>query len=84
MITGLLGALAVLLRPDAAGAEVLLAAGLLAALLAVSVIARVSTTSAAVVTPAAVDGFAELRVLLRASRPDAAGHRRARAPGSTR
>jgi hypothetical protein len=84
MIAGPLSALLLLVRPDAMGAEVLLAAGLLAAVLAVAVVLRtVSTPSDALRVPA-TSGFATLRVLLRGSDPAAAGHRRARAPGTTR
>ena len=84
MVAGLLSAFALLVRPDAVGAEVLLAAGLLAVALAVAVLRRTTAPAAADAQPAPVDGFADLRVLLGASRPDAAGHRRARAPGRTR
>lgn len=84
MVAGLLSALTLLLRPDAMGAEVVLAAGLLAAVLTVAVVLRtVAAPVGARLLPAAT-GFAELRVLLRVSDPAAAGHRRARAPGSTR
>jgi hypothetical protein len=73
-----------LLRPDAQGAEVLLAAGFLAAALAVLVLLRTASTPIGVLVRPVTAGFAELRVLLRCSDPSAPGHRRARAPGTTR
>ncbi|MGT2424699.1 DUF6412 domain-containing protein [Amnibacterium kyonggiense] len=82
MIVGLLGALVALARPDAVGAELLLAAGLMAVLAVVAVLRSVSAPRTSGVLPAA-HGFAALRVLLRASDPSAEGHRRARAPGTT-
>jgi hypothetical protein len=84
MIAGPLSALLLLVRPEAVGAEALLAAGLLAAVLAVAVMLRAVPAPSALVPIAAGAGFAMLRVLLRASDPAAAGHCRARAPGSTR
>jgi hypothetical protein len=83
-MAGLLSALLVVVRPEAVGAEALLAAGLIAAVVAIAVVLRtVSAPRAAVALPTA-GGFAALRVLLRASDPAAPGHRRARAPGTTR
>lgn len=84
MIAGLLSAFVVLLRPEAVGAEALLTAGLLAAVLAVVVVLRTASPRPVVAIVAGSDGFAVLRVRLRASDPSAAGHRRARAPGATR
>jgi hypothetical protein len=76
--------LLLVVQPEALGAEVLLAAGLLAAVLAIAVVLRtVSAPHLAVPAPAA-NAFSALRVLLRASDPAAAGHRRARAPGTSR
>ena len=83
MILGLLGALLPLLRPEAIGAEALLAAGLLAAVIAVAVVLRAVAAPRTVLPLPAEQGFAALRVLLRASDPSAPGHRRARAPGAT-
>ena len=83
MIAGLLSALLLVVRPEAMGAEALLAAGLLAAVLAVAVVLRTVAAPRSAATQPAVAGFAALRVLLRASDPSAAGHRRARAPGAT-
>ncbi|WP_375406346.1 DUF6412 domain-containing protein [uncultured Amnibacterium sp.] len=80
MIAGLL----LLVRPEAVGAEALLAAGLLAAVLAIAVVLRTVSAPRVVVPIPSATGFATLRVLLRVSDPAAAGHRRARAPGSTR
>lgn len=84
MIAGLLSAFVVLMRPEALGAEALLAAGLLAAVLAVAVVlsAAAAPRTAAMHSPAA--DFPSVRVLLRATSPDAEGHPRARAPGATR
>ncbi|RIX31156.1 DUF6412 domain-containing protein [Amnibacterium setariae] len=84
MIAGLLSAFVVLVQPDAVGAEALLAAGLLTAVLAVAVVLRTLRAPRAVLAAAAADGFADVRVLLRSSDPDAEGHPRARAPGATR
>jgi hypothetical protein len=84
MIAGLLSALVLLARPEAQGAEVLLAAGLLAAALTVAVVLRTASAARVAVPVPAMHGFAVLRVRLRASDPAAAGHRRARAPGTTR
>lgn len=84
MIAGLLSAFVVLVRPEAVGAEALLAAGLLAAALAVAVVLRTASAPLPVTAVAGTEGFAVLRVRLRASDPSAAGHRRARAPGTTR
>ena len=84
MIVGLVGALLQLVRPEAMGAEVLLAAGMLAVALAVAAVLRTATAPKAASPGPATDGFAVLRVRLRASDPSAAGHRRARAPGATR
>ena len=84
MIAGLLSALAVLAGPQAVSAESLLAAGLVTALLAVAVVlsAAAAPRTAAMHAPAA--DFPSVRVLLRATSPDAEGHPRARAPGTTR
>ncbi|GAA2754603.1 DUF6412 domain-containing protein [Amnibacterium kyonggiense] len=82
MIVGLVGALVALARPEAVGAELLLAAGLMAVLAVVAVLRSISAPETGRALPAA-HGFAVLRVLLRASDPSAEGHRRARAPGST-
>lgn len=84
MIAGLLSAFVVLARPEAVGAEALLAAGLLTALLAVAVVLRTAAAPRSATATPVPKGFAVLRVLLRASRPDAEGHRRARAPGTRR
>ena len=84
MIAGLLSAVVLLVRPEAMGAEVLLAAGLLAAALTVAVVLRATSAPSGVRLLPAATGFAELRVLLRVSDPAAAGHRRARAPGARR
>ena len=84
MIAGLLSALAVLLRPEATGAEALLAAGLLAAVLAVAVVLAAAAAPRAAVADAPAADFPSVRVLLRATSPDAAGHPRARAPGTRR
>ena len=84
MIAGLVSALLVLVQPDAVGAEALLAAGALVAALAVVAVLRTIAAPEAVVAPRTRAEAAALRVLLRASDPDAAGHRRARAPGTTR
>ena len=84
MIVGLLGALLQLGRPEAMGAEVLLAAGVLAVALAVAAVLRTATAPEAASPVRARDGFAVVRVRLRASDPSAAGHHRARAPGATR
>ncbi|GAA4738603.1 hypothetical protein GCM10025783_06560 [Amnibacterium soli] len=85
MIAGLLSALAVLAGPQAVSAESLLAAGLVTALLAVVVVLRAASAppSAPSRGSTAAD-FPSLRVLLRATSPDAEGHPRARAPGTTR
>jgi hypothetical protein len=82
VIVGLLGALLALARPDAVGAELLLAAGLMAVLAVVAVLRSVSAPRTLLAPPTG-DGFAVLRVLLRASDPSAEGHRRARAPGTS-
>jgi hypothetical protein len=79
-----LGGLLLVLRPEAVGAELLLAAGLVAVVFAVVALLRALHAPVGAVPPANISGFAELRVLLRASDPSAAGHRRARAPGTTR
>jgi hypothetical protein len=78
-----LGRLLLLVHPEAMGAEAILAAGLLAAALAIAVVLRAVVASPTIAVPAAGEGFASLRVLLRASDPSAPGHRRARAPGAT-
>ena len=83
MIAGLLSAL-LLLRPEAVGAEALLAAGLVAAVLLVAVALGAVAVAPATRTVPATSAFATLRVLLRASDPAAAGHHRARAPGTLR
>lgn len=80
----MIAALLVLARPDGVGAEVLLAAGLLAAVLAIAAVLRATTAPRLVAAAPTAHGFAALRVLLRASDPSAAGHRRARAPDPTR
>ncbi len=80
----MVASLLLLMRPEAVGAEALLAAGLLAAVLAIAVVLRTVVALPTIAAPAAGAGFATLRVLLRASDPSAAGHHRARAPGSTR
>ena len=84
MIAGLLSAFVVLVRPEAVGAEALLAAGLLAAVLAVAVVLSAATAPRSAVLHAPAADFPSLRVLLRATSPDAEGHPRARAPGATR
>jgi hypothetical protein len=88
MIAGLLSALVLLVRPEAMGAgaqgaEVLLAAGLLAAALTVVAVLRSASAPRVALPVPATHGFSTLRVRLRASDPAAAGHRRARAPGSS-
>lgn len=83
MTAGLLSAL-LLLRPGATGAELLLAAGLVAAALAVVAVLRAVSAPRTAPPVPAQHGFAALRVLLRVSDPAAEGHRRARAPGTTR
>jgi hypothetical protein len=84
VIAEVLGRLLLAVRPEAVGAELLLAAGLVAVVLAVGAILRALRVPEPAHAPAGAAGFAELRVLLRASDPAAAGHRRARAPGTTR
>jgi hypothetical protein len=84
VIAGLLSALVLLARPEAMGAELLLTAGLLAGVLAIAAVLRSASAPRVVVPVPATHGFAMLRVRLRASDPAAAGHRRARAPGTTR
>jgi len=84
MIAGLLSALLLLARPEAVGAELLLAAGLVAVVLAVGVLLRTLRVPVAAQASGDLAGFAALRVRLRATDPAAAGHRRARAPGTTR
>lgn len=80
----MIASLLLLLRPEAVGAEALLAAGLVAAVLALGVVLRAVVAPRVIMPIASATGFATLRVLLRASDPSAAGHHRARAPGSTR
>lgn len=82
MIVGLLSALALLGRPEAAGAEALLAAGILAAALAVVTVLRSASAPRVALPVPTTHRFAVLRVRLRASDPSAEGHRRARAPGT--
>jgi hypothetical protein len=84
VIAGLLSALAVLAGPQAVSAESLLAAGLVTALLAVVVVLRTASAPRSAPSSTAAADFPSLRVLLRASDPSAAGHRKARAPGTTR
>ena len=84
MIAGLLSALAVLAGPQAVSAESLLAAGLITALLAVVVVLRTASAPPSAPGSTASADFPSLRVLLRATSPDAEGHPRARAPGATR
>lgn len=84
MIAELLGRLLLAVQPEALGAELLLAAGVLAVAFAVAALPRTLRVPTTIAIPADVAGFAALRVLLRASDPTAAGHRRARAPGTTR
>lgn len=84
MFAGLLGTMLVLVQPQATGAEILIVAALTATAMAILVTLRPVATLRPGTTGAALDGFADLRVLLRASDPDAEGHRRARAPGATR
>lgn len=84
MVAGLVSALLQLVRPEATGAEVLLAAGLIAAGLALAVVLRIVAGPRIAPPVPSAHGFAALRVRLRASDPSAAGHRRARAPGTAR
>jgi hypothetical protein len=81
VIVGLLSALVAFARPEAVGAELLLSAGLMAVLAVVAVLRSVSSPRTAAPLPTS-QGFAVLRVRLRASDPSAEGHRRARAPGA--
>jgi hypothetical protein len=84
VIAELLGRLLLAAQPEALGAELLLAAGVLAVVFAVVALLHVLRPAVGVGSAADVAGFATLRVLLRMSDPAAAGHPRARAPGSTR
>lgn len=84
MIAELLARLLLAVQPEALGAELLLAAGVLGVAFAVAALLRTVRVPTTIAIPADVAGFAALRVLLRASDPTAAGHRRARAPGTTR
>lgn len=84
MIAGLLGGLLALLRPGAGVGEAVLVVGLVAAVLAVLAVVRAIEVPATALRDDDGHGFAQLRVLLRVSDPDAAGHSRARAPGATR
>ena len=76
--------LLLLARPEAVGAELVLTAGLIAVVLAVGVLLRTLRVPVAAQASGDPAGFATLRVLLRATDPAAAGHRRARAPGTSR
>ena len=84
MIAGLLSALLLLVRPEAMGAEVLLAAGSARCGAAIAAVLRSASAPRVALPAPATHRFAALRVLLRASDPSAEGHRRARAPGTTR
>ena len=83
MFAGLLATILVIVQPDASGAEALLAAALIATVVAISIALQPTGGVRAEAAARSADGFADLRVLLRADDPDAEGHRRARAPGMT-
>ena len=83
MFAGLLATILVLVQPDAIGAEALIAAALIATVVAISIALQPAGGLRPEAAARVLNGFADLRVLLRANDPDAEGHRRARAPGTT-
>lgn len=69
-----------LLRADAGALELLLIGA--AAVLAAALLAVLGVPASGAASAPGRASFADVRVLLRASDPDAEGHRRARAPGA--
>jgi hypothetical protein len=82
MFAGLLATILVLVQPDAIGFEALIAAALIATVVAISMALQPAGGLRLEAATRILNGFADLRVLLRADDPDAEGHRRARAPGT--
>ncbi|MFD1722649.1 hypothetical protein [Amnibacterium endophyticum] len=73
-----------LVGADGTAVEMLLAGAVVVVLLSAAVLLHVVRVPVAAQVAAPADGFARLRVLLRATDPAAPGHVRTRAPAPTR